>query len=73
MYKVLNKLDGLEDAEKIRIKRAANSRPLPLKVEFWSILSLAVIYAIACTHLLAEAFGGLRNLEVSAFGYIPHV
>ena len=79
LYKVLNMMDRLEDIEKLRIERAANPRPLPLKVEFWSIFPLAVIYAIARTYLLAEAFGGLRNLEASAFVnvnwsiYIPHV
>ena len=61
------------------MERAADPRPLLLKVDFWSILPLEVIFAIARTYLLAEAFGGLRNLEASAFMnvnwpiYIPHV
>ena len=78
-YGVLNRLDRLEDIEKLRIEKAANPRKLPLKGEFWSIFPLALIYAIARTYLLVEAFVGLRNLEASAFvnvnwsKYLPHV
>lgn len=79
MYRILNKLDRLEDVEKLRIEKAANPRKLPLKGEFWSMLPLALIYAIARTYLLVEAFLGLRDLEASAFtnvnwsAYLPHV
>ena len=78
-YRVLNQLDRLEDIEKLRIEKAANPRKLPLRGEFWSIFPLALIYAIARTYLLVEAFLGLRNLEASAFTnvnwsiYFPHV
>lgn len=78
-YRVLNKLDRLEDIETLRVKKAANPRKLPLKGEFWSIFPLALIYAIARTYLLVEAFVGLRDLEASAFvnvnwsAYLPHV
>ena len=78
-YRVLNKLDRLEDIEKLRIEKAANPRKLPLRGEFWSIFPLALIYAIARIYLLVEAFLGLRNLEASAFTnvnwsiYLPHV
>lgn len=78
LYRFLNKLDRLEDIEKLRIEKAANPRKLPLKGEFWSIFPLASIYAIARTYLLVEAFVGLRNLEASAYVnvnwsiYLPH-
>lgn len=79
LYRVLNKLERLEDVEKLRIEKAANPRKLPLRGEFWSIFPLALIYAIARTYLLVEAFLGLRNLEASAFTnvdwsiYLPHI
>ena len=78
-YKILNKLDRLEDIEKLRVEKAANPRKLPLKGEFWSIFPLALIYAIARTYLLVEAVLGLRDLEASAFEnvywsiYLPHI
>ena len=65
--RVLNKLDRLEDIEKLRIERAANARNLLLRGEFWSIFPLALIYAFARISLLVEAFVGLRDLEASAF------
>ena len=79
LYRVLNKLDRLEDIEKLRIEKAADPRKLPLRAEFWSIFPLALIYAIARTYLLVEAYLGLRQLEASAFMnvnwsmYLPHV
>ena len=79
LYRLLNKLDRLEDIEKLRIEKAANPRQLPLKGEFWSMFPLALIYAIARTYLLVEAFLGLRDLEASAFmnvnwsNYLPHL
>lgn len=78
LFRLLNKLDRLEDIEKLRIEKAANPRKLPLRGEFWSIFPLASIYAIARIYLLVEAFVGLRNLEASAYVnvnwsiYLPH-
>lgn len=79
IYKILNKLERLEDIENLRIEKAQNARKLPLKGEFWSIFPLALIYATARTYLLVEAFLGLRDLEASAYMnvnwtiYIPHM
>ena len=79
LYKFLNKLDRLEDVEKLRLEKANNPGKLPLRGEFWSIFPLALIYAIARTYLLVEAFVGLRNLEASAYMnvnwavYLPHL
>ena len=78
LYRLLNKLDRLEDIEKLRMEKAANPRKLPLRGEFWSIFPLAAIYAIARIYLFVEAFVGLRDLEASAYVnvnwviYLPH-
>ncbi len=79
LFRVLHRLDKLEDLEKMRREKAEEPRKLQLKGEFWSILPLAIFYAVARGYIFVEAFIGLRDLEGSAFvnvdwsAYIPHV
>ena len=61
LYKLLNKLDRLEDIEKLRIEKAANPRQLPLKGEFWSMF-------LGSRDLEASAF-----VNVNWSNYRPHL
>ena len=71
----------LEDVEKARLARQDRRLPkvLPLRWDFWSLLTLAVTYGAARGYLIAEVLLVLRSLQPSAYvdvnssASIPHV
>ncbi|KAJ9138188.1 hypothetical protein NKR23_g8608 [Pleurostoma richardsiae] len=75
---------ALKDFEKAREERLSNEpqrelTTLPLPWEFWTIMPIAVLYALARMYQLVEAFAQLRDVEVTVYDtvdwsvYLPHV